>query len=142
LDQPNEQDWFCYLLSRGVEVLDAENNTINTIPNSVLLHKLIFPTESESLFQLEKIQTFQNPEYRSNSWLVKINSNGKYVSCPTYDGNVYFFDLKTGQVSAILRDHDEIEVRDCLFHPYRDLFFTCADDGKVLVYSRDVNIEP
>ncbi|KAI8905117.1 WD40-repeat-containing domain protein [Gorgonomyces haynaldii] len=118
---------FQYLISRGVEVLDAEGKTINSIPNKVTLHKLIYPTIKGGDFVLEKVKEFHDQSYFSNSWLIKICSNGRYVAAPTFDGNVFLFHLKTGKVAAILRDHQEIEVRDVLFHPTRKLFFTCAD---------------
>jgi hypothetical protein len=65
--------------------------------------------------------------YHSNSWLIKIASNGRYIAAPTFHGEVFFFNIKTGTVSAILRDHEEMEIRDVLFHPYKPLFFSCAD---------------
>lgn len=122
---------FCYVMSRGVEVLDAEENTINTIPNNIKLHKLFYPLNQDDKFELKLIQSYTHPEYRSNSWGVKISSNGKYIAAPTYDGNVFFFHIKSGEVGCILRDHKEIEMRDVLFHDSADLVFTCAD-GKII----------
>ena len=44
--------------------------------------------------------------YHSNSWLIKISSNGRYLAAPTMDGGVFIFNLRNGQVTGILRDHD------------------------------------
>jgi WD40 repeat protein len=72
---------------------------------------------------------------------MKVRSNGQYVAAPTFDGNVFIFHMKTGEVSGILRDHQgehfvttEVEVRDVIFHPCRKLLLTCADDGVVNIY--------
>jgi WD40 repeat protein len=77
-----------------------------------------------------------NEDYRSNSWGVRLTSNGRYVFAPTYDGNIYVFQLKTGKVVGVLRDHSEVEVRDVVIHPTKPLLFTCADDGMVIAYEQ------
>ncbi|KAJ3289071.1 hypothetical protein HK104_007766 [Borealophlyctis nickersoniae] len=135
-DEDDEKEMFTYLMSRGVEELDAENNTINSKPNSVTLHKLVYPKKKGSLFTLDLVKRYTHEEYRSNSWLVKVTSNGRYIAAPTYDGSVVIFNMKSGNVTSILRDHQEIEVRDVIFHPSRKLLFTCADDGTVKVYKQ------
>ncbi|KAJ3039586.1 hypothetical protein HDV00_012043 [Rhizophlyctis rosea] len=127
---------FAYLISRGVEELDAEDFTISTKPNSVTLHKLVYPKTAGGKFVLQSVKRFFHEEYRSNSWLIKITSNGRYIAAPTYDGAVCMFNMKSGRVSAILRDHQEIEIRDVVFHPTRKMFFSCGDDGTVKVYGR------
>ncbi|KAJ3274916.1 hypothetical protein HDV01_001780 [Terramyces sp. JEL0728] len=140
-DQFSEDNpMFSFLICRGVEVLDGEDETINTIPNSVSLYKMVYPTKKDDKFQLELVRKFQHPEYRSNSWLVKLATNGRYVAAPTYDGNIFIFHLLTGQVVAILRDHQEIELRDVLFHPTKKLFLSSGDDGIVHVYSQDPKV--
>ncbi|KAJ3326298.1 hypothetical protein HDV06_000174 [Boothiomyces sp. JEL0866] len=119
-DQFSEENpMFSFLICRGVEVLDGEDETINTIPNSVILYKLIYPAKKGDKFQLEQVRKFEHSEYRSNSWLVKLATNGRYVAAPTYD---------------------EIELRDVLFHPTKKLFLSCGDDGIVHVYSQDPKV--
>jgi WD40 repeat protein len=118
---------FSYIMSRGVEVLDAENNTINSKPNSVTLHKLIYPKTQGQDFKLEQVKRFCHDSYHSNSWLMKITSNGRYIAAPTFNGNVYLYNIQSGELAGVLRDHEEIEVRDVLFHSTMPLFFSCAD---------------
>jgi WD40 repeat protein len=50
-----EEEVGCFLLSRGVEILDAEMNTINTTPNSVKLYRLVYPTETNNEFELKLV---------------------------------------------------------------------------------------
>jgi WD40 repeat protein len=125
---------FSYFITRGVELLDAEDNTVNSIPNTVCLHKLIHPTSPGGSFQIEEVKRFKHDDYSSNSWLIKITSNGRYILAPTFHGQVFVFNIASGEVTAVFKDHQEIEVRDVLFHPTKKLVFTCADDGSVRVY--------
>ncbi|ORX99738.1 WD40 repeat-like protein [Basidiobolus meristosporus CBS 931.73] len=145
LPEPEEEEDaapFAYFISRGVELLDAENNTIASRPNTCTLHKLIYPTVAGGEFQMEEVRKFQHNEYLSNSWLIKITSNGRYLMAPTLNGQVYVFSLATGQTTAVLRDHEELEVRDVLFHPTRNLFFTTSDDGCIKVYTSAEHTQP
>jgi WD40 repeat protein len=43
--------------------------------------------------------------------------------------------MLTGQVTAVMKEHQEIEVRDVIFHPYFPLIFSSGDDGLVKVYT-------
>ncbi len=43
--------------------------------------------------------------YHSNSWLVKITSNGRYLLAPTIYGQIFVFNMLTEQVTAILKEH-------------------------------------
>ncbi|KAJ3300785.1 hypothetical protein HK104_003755 [Borealophlyctis nickersoniae] len=110
-DESDGKAMFTYLMSRGVEELDAENNTINSKPNSVTLHKLIYPKKKGGLFTLDLVKRYTHEEYRSNSWLVKVTSNGRYIAAPTYDGSVVIFNMKSGDVTSILRDHQDGTVK-------------------------------
>jgi WD40 repeat protein len=77
--------------------------------------------------------------YISNSWLVKIISNGRYLFSPDVKGRVFIWNLKTAKLVAILQDHSKImhysthnisdteEVRDLLLHPKLPLFLSCGD---------------
>ncbi|CAG8475573.1 5607_t:CDS:10 [Funneliformis mosseae] len=138
---------FAYLITRGVEILDAEGGKIASRVNVCILHKLIFPTKKGGSFTLEEIRRYYHKDYHSNSWLIKISSNGRYIAAPTMDGGVFIFNLRTGQVTSILRDYDDLEVRDVIFHPWKPLLFTY---GCVKIYtysflenneSKDVEIE-
>lgn len=120
-------DMSAYIISRGVEALDTDENTVNSKPNTVALHRLVYPTKKTGEFKLEQVKKYQHEEYRSNSWLSKVTSNGKYVLAGTFDGQVFIFDLASGDTTGILRDHESIEVRDILFHPGKKILFTSSD---------------
>ncbi|KAF9300024.1 hypothetical protein BGZ74_008388 [Mortierella antarctica] len=126
---------FAYFISRGVELLDSEERMIAKDYNSCTLHKLVYPDTKGGKWYLTEVKRFQDEEYFSNAWLIKIASNGRYLMAPTCTGEVFIFNLKTGQVTGVLKDHDDVEVRDIIFHPTRPLLFTSADDGQVKVYS-------
>ncbi|KAJ1820864.1 hypothetical protein LPJ60_002967 [Coemansia sp. RSA 2675] len=125
---------FAYFVTRGVELLDAEDNTVSSRPNTCTLHRLVYPTEPNGSFELQEIRRYYHDDYLSNSWLIRLASNGRYILAPTLNGQVFVFSIATGQVTSVLRDHDTIEVRDCKFHPTKNLLFTCSDDGTVKAY--------
>ncbi|KAJ2018008.1 hypothetical protein IW146_004321 [Coemansia sp. RSA 922] len=129
---------FAYFVTRGVELLDAEDNTVSSRPNTCTLHRLVYPTESDGSFELQEIRRYYHDDYLSNSWLIRLASNGRYILAPTLNGQVFAFSIATGQVTSVLRDHDTIEVRDCKFHPTKNLLFTCSDDGTVKAYRSTV----
>ncbi|KAG0210288.1 hypothetical protein BGX28_009444 [Mortierella sp. GBA30] len=126
---------FAYFISRGVELLDSEERMIAKDYNSCTLHKLIYPDTKGGKWYLTEVKRFQDEEYFSNAWLIKISSNGRYMMAPTCTGEVFVYNLKTGQVTGIIKDHEDVEVRDVIFHPTRPLLFTSADDGQVKVYT-------
>ncbi|KAG0346494.1 hypothetical protein BG004_001618 [Podila humilis] len=126
---------FAYFISRGVELLDNEERMIAKDYNSCTLHKLVYPDTKGGKWYLTEVKRFQDEEYFSNAWLIKIASNGRYMMAPTCTGEVFIYNLKTGQVTGVLKDHDDVEVRDIIFHPTRPLLFTSADDGQVKVYT-------
>ncbi|KAJ1845957.1 hypothetical protein LPJ57_009127, partial [Coemansia sp. RSA 486] len=133
---------YAYFVTRGVELLDAENNTVSSRPNTCTLHRLVYPTEPDGKFELQEIRRYYHDEYLSNSWLIRITSNGRYILAPTLNGQVFVFDIATGQATGVLRDHDTIEVRDCKFHPTKNLLFTCSDDGTVKAYRSTKRAKP
>ncbi|KAI8348687.1 WD40-repeat-containing domain protein [Mortierella sp. GBAus27b] len=126
---------FAYFISRGVELLDSEERMIAKDYNSCTLHKLVYPSTKGGKWYLTEVKRYQDEEYFSNAWLIKIASNGRYIMAPTCTGEVFIFNLKTGQVTGVLKDHDDVEVRDVIFHPTRPLLFTSGDDGIVKVYT-------
>lgn len=84
--------------------------------------------------------------YHANSWLVKIASNGRYIFAPTMEGQIFVFNILTGQVTAMMKDHQgkewqgngrsgwmtdslwiDLEVRDIIVHPYLPLLFSSGD---------------
>jgi hypothetical protein len=69
---------------------------------------VIDPNQPDDPFQLVSVQKYYHEDYHSNSWYIKISSNGRYISAPTFMGQIFFFNLATGKVSAILKDHDSI----------------------------------
>lgn len=149
-------EFFAYLITRGVETVEiVDGIPINTQPNKLILYKLQYPNSSSNEFKIKELRKYGDKinnnhpiplqegkdevyehknQYMSNSWMIKISSNGRYLLAPTYDGSVFIFELSTGYLSAILRDHDSVEVRDVKFHPRKKMLFTCGDDGFVKVY--------
>lgn len=76
--------------------------------------------------------------YHANSWLVKITSNGRYLLAPTIYGQIFVFNMLSGQVTAIIKEHQDVEIRDVIFHPYRSLIFSCGD-GNVVALAYNVS---
>ncbi|KAI9599559.1 WD40-repeat-containing domain protein [Syncephalis fuscata] len=93
-----------YFITRGVELLDSEDCTLTSRPNSVILHKLVYPTTKGGVFKLVEEKRYQHEEYHSNSWLVKTSSNGRFILAPTLNGQVFVFDIRSGKVLAVLKD--------------------------------------
>ncbi|EPB83107.1 hypothetical protein HMPREF1544_10145 [Mucor circinelloides 1006PhL] len=139
-DTSSSHRQYAWLISRGAEMCD-QNEGVSTKPNTCTLHRLIYPTKAEDSFELEQFKTYQHEEYHANSWLVKITSNGRYLLAPTIYGQIFVFNIKSGQVTAIIKEHQDMEVRDVIFHPYRPLIFSCGDDGCVKVYTYKSNVE-
>ncbi|KAI8384971.1 WD40-repeat-containing domain protein [Radiomyces spectabilis] len=133
MDQDSKQD-YAWFISRGAEMCDVSDG-VSSKPNTCTLHKLIYPKETGGKFELEETKRFSHEDYHANSWLVKITSNGRYILAPTIYGQIFVFNILTGHLTAILKDHEDIEVRDVVFHPYRPLIFSCGDDGFVKVYT-------
>ncbi|KAG2223512.1 hypothetical protein INT45_000832 [Circinella minor] len=134
MDQDNDVAPYSYFISRGAEMCDVDEG-VSSIPNTCILHKLVYPTKTGSQFQLETVKKFKHDDYHANSWLVKITSNGRYILAPTIYGQIFVFNILTGQLSGILKEHEDLEVRDVIFHPYRPLIFSSGDDGFVKVYT-------
>ena len=42
--------------------------------------------------------------------------------------------MLSGQITAIIKEHQNMEVRDVIFHPYRPLIFSCGDGKKCYMY--------
>ncbi|KAI8885383.1 WD40 repeat-like protein [Backusella circina FSU 941] len=127
----NQHAWF---ISRGAEMCDVSDG-LSSKPNTCTLHKLVYPSNANDKFKLEQVQKYQHTDYHANSWLVKITSNGRYILAPTIYGQIFVFNMLTGQVTAIMKEHQDMEVRDVIFHPYRPLIFSSGDDGFVKVYT-------
>ncbi|KAJ1879376.1 hypothetical protein LPJ66_011705, partial [Kickxella alabastrina] len=58
---------YAYFVTRGVELLDAEDNTVSSRPNTCTLHRLVYPTEPDGKFELQEIRRYHHDEYLSNS---------------------------------------------------------------------------
>lgn len=134
IDDEATQDEYAYFITRGAELCDVSDGVSST-PNTCSLHKLVYPTKNGGQFKLELVKKYQNEEYHANSWSVKIASNGRYLLAPTIYGQIFVFNMLTGAVTAIIKEHQDIEIRDVIFHPYRPLLFSCSDDGYVKVYT-------
>ncbi|KAI9249858.1 WD40-repeat-containing domain protein [Helicostylum pulchrum] len=129
-----DQTGYAWFISRGTELCDVSDG-VSSKPNSCTLHKLIYPTKDGEQFKIEEIRRFKNEGYHSNSWSVKIASNGRYLLAPTIYGQIFVFNMLSGEVTAIIKEHQDIEIRDVIFHPYKPLLFSCSDDGYVKVYT-------
>ncbi|KAJ1677501.1 hypothetical protein EV182_006040, partial [Spiromyces aspiralis] len=53
---------FAYFITRGVELLDAENNTVSSRPNTCTLHRLLYPDESNDKFELKEVKRYHHDE--------------------------------------------------------------------------------
>jgi WD40 repeat protein len=155
LDQEQVENSFA-LISRGVETVNEDTNRtlryyifniIEPQANSKCqLHRLKMiktpgrgkkkNTEVIS-FELETVHTYLHPEFTSNSWLIKINTNGRYLFSPTSNGKIFIWNMATTKLAAILHDHGDEEVRDLLLHPTKPFLFTCGDDASVKVYKSE-----
>ncbi|RKP22525.1 hypothetical protein SYNPS1DRAFT_31873 [Syncephalis pseudoplumigaleata] len=100
-----------YVITRGVELLDSEDCTLASQPNSVILHKLMYPTTKGGVFKLVEEKRYQHEEYHSNSWLVKIASNGRFILAPTLNGQVFLFDIRSGKVLMVLKGCEDGTVK-------------------------------
>ncbi|SAM02439.1 hypothetical protein [Absidia glauca] len=136
----NEQ--YAWIITRGAELCDEETGveahhwfTLATTPNTCGLHRLVYPKKEGDLFVLEEIKRYSDKGYHANSWLVKVSSNGRYLLAPTIHGQIFVFNLLSGQLTAILKNHEDMEIRDVMFHPYAPLMFSSSDDGSVRAYT-------
>ncbi|KAI8989312.1 WD40-repeat-containing domain protein [Pilobolus umbonatus] len=125
---------YAWFISRGSEMCDVSEG-VSSKPNTCTLHKLIYPTEKGGKFTLEMVKKYSHESYHANSWLVKITSNGRYILAPTIYGQIFVFNMLSGQVTSIIKEHEDLEVRDVIFHPYMPLIFSSGDDGYVKVYT-------
>ncbi|KAJ3211968.1 hypothetical protein HDU82_004379 [Entophlyctis luteolus] len=123
---------FAYVVSRGVEYMNRSD--LKPVSNTVFMHRLTYPAAVGGEFRLQDVASFAHPSYQSNSWPTKVATNTRILVAPTNVGDVVIFNLASGRVAGILRDHKEVEVRDALLHPTKPLLFTCSDDGTVKVY--------
>jgi hypothetical protein len=46
--------------------------------------------------------------------------------------------MQSGKMAYERKDHDEIEIRGVLFHPFENAFFSSGDDGLVKCYRNGV----
>lgn len=74
--------------------------------------------------------------YSANSWLLRpgLSENKTYLAAPTITGSIVIFNLDSGRVTAILKAHEESEVRQICFHPTLPFLGSCGDDGQVRLY--------
>lgn len=128
-----------YFLTRGCEILDAENNSVASKPNKCVLHKLIFPSKANEEFQLETVHEFSHEDYHSNSWLIRAGCNSNYIGAPTVNGKVFIWSLLGGDPLAILSEHRDHEVRQVLFHPFQKRLYTCGDDSSIKLYEANTD---
>jgi len=134
--QPNEH----YLLIKGVELIDENDQVVN--PNTCQLRKLVVPEKGQGKFRLEEVNVYSHTDYRSNIWMLKLATNGRYVLSPTVEGKVFVWNLRSAELVAILNDHANREVRDILFHPTRKILLTSGDDSVVRIYEQTKTSEP
>jgi len=121
---------FFWLLTKGVENVDDQD--VIEKPNAVHLRQISI---SKDKFELSLMKEFHHKDYHSNTWPAKLNSNGRYVLSPTSDGKVFIWNLRTGQLTAVLQIHLNV-VRQILFHPYDRLIAICGDEATVCIYEQ------
>ncbi|KAI9255841.1 WD40-repeat-containing domain protein [Helicostylum pulchrum] len=97
---------FAWFISRGAEMCDVSDG-VSSKPNSCTLHKLVYPNKMGGKFELQTVKKYIHEDYHANSWLVKITSNGRYILAPTIYGQLFVFNMKTGKVSAIIKEHED-----------------------------------
>jgi WD40 repeat protein len=115
-------------------------------PNKCVLYKIKMPNEINSKWEFNEVARYEDDEYCSNLWLLQLSSNGKYVACPSTEGHIFIWNLKTKKLETITKDHIA-EPRQSLFHPSKKLFLSCGDDSKVNIYiqseyKNNQNIKP
>jgi len=123
-------------------------------PNSIGVFDLTLPTKNGGRFVMKEVKHLQHIEYaklnlqkkkkknknmislnsyHANSWLVKIATNGQYTAAPTVNGKVFIFDMNDGKAVQVLADHEDREVRDVIFHPFKKQLISCGDGIVVCV---------
>jgi hypothetical protein len=125
-----DQKGYAYFITRGTELCDISDGVcksncniyssykkrylicvfLASKPNTCILHKLVYPTKNGGQFKLEEIKKYKHEEYHSNSWSVKIATNGRYLLAPTIYGQIFVFNLLSGQLTAIIKEHQGIVV--------------------------------
>ena len=61
-EDDQEKEGGAYFISRGVELLDSEGNTIASRQNTCTLHKLVFPKRKNGKFELHEIRRYKHDE--------------------------------------------------------------------------------
>lgn len=125
VNQEKEENEF-YLISKGVELMDDNEQILS--PNKCILHKLTMPTEFKGEWTLTEISRFSHDKFQCNIWFTKFSSNGRYLVCSTTVGQVFIWNLKTKELTAVLQNHSA-EVRDILFHPTKPILITSGGDS-------------
>ena len=74
-------------------------------PNTCQLRKLVVPERGQGKFRLEEANIYGHSDYRSNIWMLKLATNGRYVLSPTTEGKVFVWNLRSAELVAILNDH-------------------------------------
>jgi WD40 repeat protein len=86
------------------------------------------PSSEEGEFGLELVSTFgPHPEFLANTWVMSCTSNGRHLLAPTTAGKVFVWNIATREHIATLYAHEDMEVRDILFHPTKPYIFTSGD---------------
>lgn len=146
-----------YIITHGVEYLEiakckssTPQQTLVSNQNSASrcdLWKLVEPSRHKSQDFDDKrlalifVNKFTHIKYIANYCPMKPATNGRYLLSPTTDGKVFTWNLKTGNLTALLADHARNAiVNDILFHPNCPQLFTAGSDGKIIVYTNEKRI--
>jgi hypothetical protein len=84
-------------------MMDENDELIH--PNTAQLRKLVVPEKGQGKFRLEEVNIFGHSDYHSNTWMLKLATNGRYVLSPTVEGKVFVWNLRSSELVAILNDH-------------------------------------
>jgi len=69
------------------------------------------------------------------SYFSPIETTGqRYIYAGSFDGNLYIFDVLTGEIVQQLSGH-KATIRDATWHPYEPLLATTSWDGSVRLWT-------
>lgn len=105
-------------------------------PNTCHLRKLTIPSGGRGKFRIDEVNAFAHEDYHANIWLLRLATNGRYILAPTTEGKVFVWNVRSRELVAILRDHENREVREIKFHPSKRLILSCGDDSTIRVYTQ------
>eukprot|EP01119_Soliformovum_irregulare_P019852 TRINITY_DN6369_c1_g1_i2.p1 TRINITY_DN6369_c1_g1~~TRINITY_DN6369_c1_g1_i2.p1 ORF type:complete len:147 (+),score=55.04 TRINITY_DN6369_c1_g1_i2:156-596(+) len=127
-----------FILTRGVEAIDRESKR-PMAPSRCHLRKLTIGKLRGALkISMETESAFDDLNYNSNVWLMKLASNGRYLLAGTSEGGVYVWNLRTTQLTAILKEPDAegVVMRSIGCHPTKPIIAITGGDSSIRLYEK------